>query len=528
MTPEILNVLVIDDSRLDVLMISKFLADKPSRTVKFSIDTAMSISEAVEHITSKDYDIILLDLHLPDSDGVESVDKIRKETLTTPVVVLTGQNDDKTGLQTIEKGAEDYLVKGDFSSEELIKTIRYAIERSRTEKRIKNAAEQWRTTFDSITDLVSIHDKNFKVLRVNKAFADACNMSPKELIGKYCFEVVHGTKKKHDPCPNQEVWETKLPATQEFFEPRLDKFLEVSVSPVLDEKGQVVATVHIAKDISERKRIEQERKEHDYLKSEFIATVSHEMRTPLTIFKNIISNALAGVMGKISPKLQDNLERADKTIDRLARIVSDFLDMSKIEAGKMKLNITQFDIQSTISNVVKNLIPLAEQKNLNLRTCVNNSQLLVNADHDAITRVLINLINNAIKFTPEGGWIEVRAKSLGEKIAVEVEDNGFGIAAEDLDKIFDRFVQVEKHVGPGEHGTGLGLPIAKELVEIHGGKIDVVSKLGKGATFTVLLPVVGPQSNGTALTADDKNKEKTQQKETAQFCATSLKSTSVQ
>ena len=274
-------------------------------------------------------------------------------------------------------------------------------------------------------------------------------------------------------------------------------------APVIGEDGRVGGSVHIAKDITERKRAEQERKEHDRLKSEFVATVSHEVRTPLTIFKNIISNALAGVMGRLNPKLQKNLEMADKTIDRLARIIGEFLDISKIEAGKMRLHLAEFDIRSAISDAVKNLVLLADEKNIELKTYMWDCELLISADRDRIEQVLINLIGNAIKFAPDGGHINVRTKNLDTTVAVEIEDDGPGIERGDIEKIFDHFVQIEKQVGPGEHGTGLGLPIAKELVEMHGGRIEVKSELGCGTTFTVFLPLISQYSSLAALSCDN-------------------------
>lgn len=230
-------------------------------------------------------------------------------------------------------------------------------------------------------------------------------------------------------------------------------------------------------------------KEHSNMKSEFVMNVAHEIRTPLTIFKNIISNALAGVDGKIGPKLRTNLEVAEETINRLARISSEFFDLSKIDAGKLELDITRFSIQSIVTDVVNSMEHLAKEQNTNLATLLPDEELFIEADHDRVAQVLTNLITNAVKFVPENtGNITVRLIDAGENIEVDIKDNGPGIAENDIDKVFNRFVQVEKHVGEGEHGTGIGLTITKEIVEMHHGKIWVESTPDHGSHFCFSLP----------------------------------------
>lgn len=260
--------------------------------------------------------------------------------------------------------------------------------------------------------------------------------------------------------------------------------------------GQINGGQGIIRDITKDKKAEQELieankklKEHDRLKDEFAINVSHELRTPLAIFRNVISNALASATGRLSPKMRKDLKIAEESVDRLGRIVSDLLDISKIESGKMRLNLCPTSIQSIVVEITDSLLAVAQPKGIELKAIMPKEELIVNVDHDRISQILVNLISNAIKFTPEiGGRVNVRVKDLVEEVGVDVEDNGLGIAPNDIDKVFNRFVQVKKYIGPGEHGTGLGLPIAKELVEMHGGRIWVESKPGEGATFCFALP----------------------------------------
>ncbi|UCC21672.1 MAG: response regulator, partial [Planctomycetota bacterium] len=438
-----INLLLVDDDLVDRRLITKALA-RFSPGVQFNIQTAGTMSETLEHLSSNKYDVVLLDLNLPDSDGIGTVQKVHDADSNIAIVVLTGLPDEKMGLQTIEKGAGDYLVKGKFSDDALMRAIRYAIERKRPEQRLKRAAQEWRTTFDSITEFILILDRDFKILRVNRAVSDALGVEPQELIGKTCYDVYNCTDHNPSNCPHAQTLRTRKPSSIEFFQRQLGIHLEVTISPIINEYGEVGGSVHISKDITERKRAEEEHREQERLKSEFAASVSHEIRTPLSIFKNIVSNALAGVQGPLNPKLRESLEMANGTIKRLARIINNFLDISKIEAGRMKLHLAQFDLWSAISDTVKALSLLSDEKGIELNADRPDCELIINADRDRIEQTLINLISNAIKFTPQGGHVSVRAKNLGTMVAVEIEDDGPGIGTNDIDKIFNRFVQIEK------------------------------------------------------------------------------------
>jgi len=250
-----------------------------------------------------------------------------------------------------------------------------------------------------------------------------------------------------------------------------------------------------ARDVTEARQAHQELlranaalREHDRLKSEFVTTVSHELRTPLCIFKNTISNAMAGVMGKLSPKLRASLEMADKSIDRLSRIIGDFLDISKIESGTLQLEREPLSVRSVVEEVVASLRPLAQAKSIEITTALPRTALEVFADRDRVIQVLTNLVGNAIKFIPVNGRIEVGAEDREAFVEWWVQDDGPGLSRDEQQRIFDRFVQIHKIAGAGEHGTGLGLTIAKSLVEMHGGRIWVDSAPARGCCFRFTLP----------------------------------------
>ncbi len=491
----IIKVLLVDDDEADRVLAKRILLASSQR-VKFTIEPADSLSAAIDCLGNGEYDVMLLDLGLPDSRGIETVLKIREINTDVPIVVLTGHSDETVGITAIKNGATDYLVKGVLLENLLTRTIFYAIERKKAEEKIKCVAQQWRTTFDSISEMVSIHDADFRIVKVNKAFANTFNAEPKELIGKICYEVLHNTKQPCPNCPHMWTLKTQKPHILELFEPQLGAHLGISTSPIFDEKGKVVSSVHIVKDITERKQTEESMikaneklKEYNQLKDEFVTTASHELRTPLSIIQGAIRLILDEIPGKIVDEQKDVLATAMKSVKRLTKIVNSLLTISKIESGKMDLQKTVVDVCELIKDTVSEYKPLAKENSLSLDYEVPEHNIDVCLDSDKIRQVLINLVSNSIKFTPEGGWVRVTCTGKDEEVQFIIQDSGVGVTKEDLPKLFDKFTQFGRKAGPGEKGTGLGLSIVKKLVEMHGGRIKVESEVGRGTTFIISLPL---------------------------------------
>jgi signal transduction histidine kinase len=284
-----------------------------------------------------------------------------------------------------------------------------------------------------------------------------------------------------------------------------DRYYAIVFAP-LSSSGNVNL---YARDITEIKIAEMELRkankeliEHDRLKSEFVSTVTHELRTPLCIFRNIISNALAGVHGTISKRLKENLEMAQQGVERLSRIISDFLDISKIEAGSLHLDVTLCSVNEMITETCRSLKLLASAKKIKIQTTLPARQSFAWVDRDRVVQVLVNLIGNAIKFIPIRGKIDVILEEDNEQVTIRVQDDGPGLTQEEMMRIFDRFVQAKILKGPGEHGTGLGLAISRELVMMHGGRIWVESEVGKGCVFSFTLP----KNNTAGLSAQNEDR----------------------
>jgi signal transduction histidine kinase len=231
-----------------------------------------------------------------------------------------------------------------------------------------------------------------------------------------------------------------------------------------------------------------ELKELDQLKSDFISMVSHELRTPLAIIRQGVSLLQRKIVGDVNEKQLELLGDVVENIDRLVKIINDLLDISKLEARKLTLERSAVDSLALIRAIVALFQMKAQAKGIALLTDLPDALPPMDADEDRIIQVLTNLLANAIKFTPEQGRVTVSAKEKGDFLEVAVSDTGVGIAQENLSKLFDKFQQFGRKSGPGEQGTGLGLAICKEIVRLHGGEICAESVMDKGSTFYFTIP----------------------------------------
>jgi len=228
-------------------------------------------------------------------------------------------------------------------------------------------------------------------------------------------------------------------------------------------------------------------RELDELKSQFLSLVSHELRTPLTAIKGHADNLLGGFVGKLDERQEKRVERMSRNCERLVRMVEDLLNLSRIVAGRIEFNPAKLSLSSLVNETLFEFASFAKEKEVSLVSeCP--PELTVVADGDKLEETIINLLDNAIKFTPPGGKISVCVEEKGECVYIAVEDTGIGIPPESLSKIFDRFHQVQKEEKRESEGMGIGLAIVKSFVELHGGEVSVQSEPEKGSRFTVKLP----------------------------------------
>ncbi len=230
-------------------------------------------------------------------------------------------------------------------------------------------------------------------------------------------------------------------------------------------------------------------KEMDRLKSELIATVSHDLKQPLSVMNGYIE--LLQMQNAIQPHGMHSVQMVRRSIQNMRQLIDDLLDLAKIESG-VQLNLQPIQVHSIVNDCIDSLRPAAQNKSMTITTETNSSLPLVRADHMRLRQILINLISNAVKYTPPEGAVRVRAEPRGNTLRVFVQDNGLGISPEDQVHIFDRFYRVRRPETDSIEGTGLGLAIVKSLVEAHGGQIGLESHLGEGSTFYITLPLADP------------------------------------
>lgn len=233
------------------------------------------------------------------------------------------------------------------------------------------------------------------------------------------------------------------------------------------------------------KQVEQ-LKDLEKMKIEFLNVTSHELKTPLTPIEAYLNLLLKGKLGELTPAQKEGLEVISRNAKRLRLLIWDILDLTRLEAGKMKFNMEEIQLTDIIEDVIKDSESLAKEKNI-----IINQRLgylhPIDGDKERLPQVFTNLINNAIKFTPKNGKITIEAERKGYRTIIAVKDTGIGIPKKDLNKIFDKFYQVDRSATRKYPGTGLGLTICKGIIKAHGGEIGVESEPRKGSTFYITL-----------------------------------------
>ena len=356
-------------------------------------------------------------------------------------------------------------------------------EYKRGEEKIRQAAEEWKTTFDSIVDLVSIHDRNFRIVRVNRATASALNMKPEELIGKKCYEIFHGTAGPVFDCPHIKALEEKEPASNEFFEPHLGIHIEMTASPIFNEQGEVIASVHITRDITERKNMEEQLMLTDRLASigQLAAGITHEINNPLT---SVVGFSESLLEKDFPDEIKEDLAIINKEAKRIVGVVKGLLTFVRSN-GTEKILV---DINSIAQDVLR--LRSYEQRvcNIEIDKRFAPELPLVMANESQMQQVFMNLIVNAEQAMLETngrGRLKVTTERAGYIVRASISDDGPGISPGNMKKLFTPFFTTKK-VGKG---TGLGLSICHGIVTEHNGRIYAESELGKGASFFLELPI---------------------------------------
>ncbi len=374
----------------------------------------------------------------------------------------------------------------------------------------EDEASNRKAILESITDGVIVLDarpgSRYEVLMLNQAAARIFAVDADQILGRQVPRGLQGLDIPPDVLALmvqlEEMcrFDLPVPPQQKRFTLR-NKVLNLTLSQVVSAQSEIMGVVAVFRDVTKEVEV-------DRMKSEFISTVAHELRTPMTSIKGYTDLILMGTVGATSDMQKQFLTVIKNNADRLSVLVADILDLSRIETGRIQLNRRYVAVGDLVQDVVSSLANQIQAKEQNLTIAVADDLPEVKLDRDRIIQVLTNLVSNANKYTPEGGFIGISARIDGPLLVVAVRDTGYGISEPDLEKLFEtRFFRANNPNVQFVSGTGLGLVIARSLVEMHGGSIKVESVLEEGSTFTFTIPlhpveerVVGGTSILPALT----------------------------
>ncbi|NPV29301.1 MAG: PAS domain-containing protein [Firmicutes bacterium] len=337
---------------------------------------------------------------------------------------------------------------------------------------------------------VVLVDQVGRISLVNRAAGELLGIREEEVLGRSHVEVV-----KNYPLSFliDEVRRNRQPKREEIslIFPK-ERILEAHAAPVFGEGRDPRGVAVVLHDVSEIRRLER-------VRAEFVANVSHELKTPITAVKGFAETLLSGALYNYRAA-EEFVHIIYEEAERLSRLIHDLLELSRIESREVRMQIEPLDLGSEIKRIVSKLKPQFQKKELALGVDLPSRAVLVEADRDRLEQVLLNLLDNSLKYTPRGGQVEVLAREEDHEVVVGVKDTGIGIPQEDLPRIFERFYRVDKARSRKLGGTGLGLAIVKHIVEAHRGRVWVESEAGKGSTFYFSLPkeIKGNEEKTTA------------------------------
>ncbi|MGF6288853.1 hybrid sensor histidine kinase/response regulator [Paraburkholderia youngii] len=462
----------------------------------FVVIEAGNGAQAIERARISQPDLVLLDVNLPDLNGFEVCRRIKAAPETSGVLVIhtsaaAVQSTDR--VRGLEGGADSYLTEP-VEPAELIAQVRALLRVRRAEGALRESEERFRQMAENIDDVFWMLDpSSAQLLYVSPAY--------RRLWGDAA----------HEPTPSGRHWANHIHPQDEAAVEAAYRALATGVAyeieyrivrpdgetrwavergfPVRDARGRIYRLAGIVNDISDRKANEMALRDADRRKDEFLAMLAHELRNPLAPIRNAIE-----LLDPSRAPSQQSFEAMRAVIGRqvkhLSRLVDDLLDVARIRQGKITLRHEIVELAAALEAAIETVRPALNRKGHTLTTDLPGDPLFVVGDGVRIAQVLGNVLSNAAKYTPQRGDIRIEVREAGDDVLISVRDNGVGIGAETIPHIFDLFVQSEISIERSEGGLGIGLPLARTLVELHGGGIEAFSAgLGRGSEFVVRLPL---------------------------------------
>lgn len=434
-------------------------------------------------------DIMISDFIMPKMNGIEFLSEAQKLQPNCTQILLTGYADKENAIRAInELGIYKYIEKP-WNNGDLLNNIRNGIERTQLKKALEAKIETLESTnaaiFDNCADGIVIFDEEMRLMKLNRAAENLFGLDSATLEGKNFFELLINDKnqKFHEMLEKKEGFYLRdfhlVNYTSETTTP-----VEVSIAPVFNEHHSFF--IGAIRDVSYQKEIER-------LRDDFIATLTHDLRTPLLAAISGLEFVLNGTLGDLSEKQTVLLDTMKKSNEDMLGLVNALLEVYRYESGKLFLCKTQFCVNGLIKKCLKELSPLIEGGNapeasapaMKINLNFEDEEFIINADNNEIRRVIVNLISNALKHSENGTEITITTSKNNKDAQISVKDNGIGLTQADCEKLFKRFSQGTSH--KRTCSTGLGLYLSRQIVEAHNGKIWVESSPDKGSEFKFIL-----------------------------------------
>jgi PAS domain S-box-containing protein len=455
---------------------------------KYRVSVVGSLCDALSFLSKTQVDVVLLDMKLPDVSGLSAFYQIAAAHPKLPIIILTLMSDKRAAKAAIRAGAQDYLIKRDLNGVLLRRSMRYAVARKRAEWDYKTEHERFRGIYESSKDAIGYMRGDGSPLDVNDAFCTLTGYVRQELLGMSCYQSL--TPSKHHRMEKNIMHIVSVTGAPAEYEKELvckdGKVVPVMVTMfvVRNACGVVDGLAVIIKDITERKKV-------DKLKDDFIISVSHELRTPLTVAHAAVENLRDRVLGEISEKQMEVVHHIHQNLQHLSVMINDLLDLSRLESGKHKMKRTATNMMELVDKAVRNFQGYASQAQVTLSCELPKQLSILDVDPEMISRVLYNLLDNAIRFARGRVWVGVSKMGKGthDGLCISICDDGTGIPQTEMGRLFSKFEQVGRPVWErGHKGTGLGLAISRGIMQQHQGKIWVENLKEGGAVFHVMLP----------------------------------------
>lgn len=364
------------------------------------------------------------------------------------------------------------------------------------QQELKAQEREKKVLLDSLNELAIFVNPQLNIIWANKAALEFMKIDLQKAVGLRLNNTPDISIPLSDSLDLEQIFLTGNKKSGEFTS-KEGKVWFVQAIPVTEEGGKIIGVLEMCMDVTESKAAETLLQEKQIAeaanrtKSEFLANMSHELRTPLNSiigFSDLLYEQVYGDLNERQLKSVGNISKSGK---HLLNLINGILDLSKIEAGKMELSYKQFELASKL-NIIKNLLsPIADRKNVQIEISMDSNLSSIYADEARFAQIMYNLVDNAIKFSYENGLVKIGAKKKGDMVEITVTDTGIGIKPEDQGKLFKPFSQVDSFLSKQYQGTGLGLSLVKQIVQLHGGHVWFRSKPEKGSTFAFVIPIKG-------------------------------------